>query len=203
VNVVKTLVLIGILAAALPTHTAAQNGDRKYEVGIRSALIIGKMELSGLDADFADLGSDGPKGPHMSGFFLLYKVRPHLRIGVETLVANSDQDAVTTMNYQAAGPVVGLSYGDSWFIAGGVHAGGLIVNAMARQGPAPSEGASSGSFYKGNGMFLAPYVDIGHRFGRHELGVFVKPVRVFGESDRGGLTGFSASFVGLRYAIGL
>jgi hypothetical protein len=84
-----------------------------------------------------------------------------------------------------------------------VHAGGLVVNAMAREGSAPSEGASSGSFYKGSGGFVAPYVDVGRRFGRNELGVFVKPVLIFGESDRGGLNDFSGSFVGVRYAIGL
>lgn len=199
----KTFVLVAILVAALPTLTVAQDRDHKYEVGIRSGLITGRMELSSVDPAFDDLGFDGLKGPHISGFFLVYRVRPHLRIGVETLVANSDQDAVTTMNYQAAGPVVGLSYGDSWFIAGGVHLGGLVVNAMTRQGPAPSEGASSGSFYKGEGGFLAPYVDIGRRFRRHELGVFAKSVSIFGESDRGGLTDFSARFVGVRYALGL
>ncbi len=198
----KALGLVGILAA-LPTHLVAQNRDSKYEVGIRSALIMGTMELSGLDPAFGDLDPDGPKGPHMSGFFLLYKVRPHLRIGVETLVANSDKDAVTTMNYQAAGPVVGVSYGDSWFVAGGVHGGGLIVNAMSRPGPAPSSGATSGAFFKGDGKFLAPYVDVGYRFRRHEFGVFMKSVSVFGESDRGGLTDFSSRFAGVRYGLGL
>jgi hypothetical protein len=201
--VLKTSVLIGILVAALPTHAAAQNPDHKYEAGIRSGVIAGTMELSRVDPAFADLGFDGVKGPHISGFFFLYRVGPHLRVGVETLVSNSDQHAATTMNYQAAGPVVGLSYGQSWFIGGGVHVGGLVVNAMARQGSAPSQGASSGSFYKGEGGFVAPYVDIGRRFGRHELGMFAKPVKVFGESDRGGLNGFSAWFVGVRYAIGL
>ena len=139
----------------------------------------------------------------MSGFFFLFKVRPNLRIGVETLVSNSDQDAATTMNYQAAGPVVELSYGKSWFVSGGVHMGGLIVNAMAREGAAPSEGATAGSFYKGNGLFFAPSVDIGYRFRRSELGLFVKRVNVFGVKERGGLSDFSATFVGLRFAVGL
>jgi hypothetical protein len=49
------------------------------------------------------------------------------------------------MNYQAAGPVVEVAYGDTWFISGGVHAGGLVVNAMSRQGASPSEGATAGS----------------------------------------------------------
>jgi hypothetical protein len=153
---VKMGFLIGILMAALPTEVDAQSSDRKYQVGIRSALIVGTMELSGLDPVFDDLEFDGVKGTHMSGFFFLYKARPHLRVGVETLVANSDQDAATTMNYQAAGPVVELSYGASWPVALGVHAGGLIVNAMARQGLAPSEGASAGSFYKGRGVLSHP-----------------------------------------------
>lgn len=199
----KLLALLGILAATVATQASAQSHDRKYNVGIRSGLITGTMALSDLDPAFDDLASDGPKGAHMSGFFLLYKVRPHLRLGIETLVSNSDQTAVTTMNYQAAGPVVELSYGARWFISGGVHGGGLIVNAMARQGPAPSEGASSGSFYKGEGLFLAPYVDVGYRFRRSELGLFLKQVNIFGESDRGGISDFGSTFVGLRFAVGL
>jgi hypothetical protein len=199
----KSWVLVGVLMGTVVTQGSAQEGDRKYQVGIRSAVIMGTMELSGLDAAFEDLGFDGVKGPHMSGFFFTYKVRPHLRIGVETLVANSDPDTLTTMNYQAAGPVVELSYGDSWFIAGGVHFGGLIVNAMAREGVAPAEGATSGSFYKGTGAFASAYVDIGRRFGRTEIGMFVKPVMVFGESDRGGLSAFNSVFGGVRVAIGL
>lgn len=200
---VKTLVLIGILAASVPTEAAAQDVDRKFVVGIRSALITGTMGLSGLDPSFDDLEADGLTGPHMSGFFFLYKARPHLRIGVETLVANSDQDATTTMNYQAAGPVVELSYGKSWFVSGGVHVGGLIVNAMARPGAAPAEGATTGTFYKGEGMFVAPHVDVGRRFGRYELGLFAKQVNIFGEKDRGGITDFSSTFVGLRFGVGL
>jgi hypothetical protein len=198
----QVLLLTGLLTA-LPGQGAAQNSERKYEAGIRSGLIAGTMKLSGLDPAFADLEFDGPTGPHMSGFFLVYKVRRHLRIGIETLVANSNKDAATSMNYQAAGRVVGVSYGGSWFIAGGVHVGGLVVNAMARQGAEPAQGASSGSVYKGDGKFVAPYFDAGRRFGRHELGMYVKSVSIFGESDRGGLGDFSSTFVGIRYGIGL
>jgi hypothetical protein len=195
--------LIGLLAAMLPTDAPAQQRERKYEVGIRSALIVGSMDLSGLDPAFDELAADGPEGPHMSGFFFLYTVRPYLRIGVETLVANSTQDARTTMNYQAAGPVVELTYGRKWFFAGGVHAGGLIVNAMSRQGPAPATGAVTGAYFKGDGGFVAPYADVGYRFRRGEVGVFVKQVNVFGEKERGGIAGFSSTFSGLRFAIGL
>jgi hypothetical protein len=199
----KLFVLIGMLVASLPTQAAAQDRDRKYEVGIRSALITGTLELSGLDPAFADLEPDGAVGPHMSGFFFLVKVRPHLRLGIETLVANSDQTAATTMNYQAAGPVVELSFGDRWFVAGSVHGGGLIVNAMSRPGAAPATGATSGSYFKGEGLFVAPSVDVGYRFRRSELGLFVKQVNIFGEKDRGGISEFSATFVGLRFAVGL
>jgi hypothetical protein len=202
-TMVKTLVLVGMLAATATMEAAAQDRERTFEVGIRSALMMGTMDLSGLDPAFDDLESDGLKGAHMSGFFLMYRVRPHLRIGIETLVSNSDQTAATTMNYQAAGAVAELSYGSSWFIAGGVHAGGLIVNAMARQGPAPSEGASQGSFFKGEGLFLAPQVDVGYRFRRSELGLFIKQVNTFGEADRGGIAEFSSTFLGLRLAVGL
>jgi hypothetical protein len=139
----------------------------------------------------------------MSGFFFLYQVRPYLRIGVETLVANSPQDARTTMNYQAAGPVVELTYGRTWFVAGGVHGGGLIVNAMSRQGTAPASGAVSGTYFKGDGGFVAPYADVGYRFRRGEVGVFVKQVNVFGEKERGGISGFSSTFSGLRFAFSL
>lgn len=200
---VKNLVLLAILAAMLPTQAATQQQDRKYVAGIRSGLINGTMELSGLDPSFGDLAADGPDGPHMSGFFFMYKLRPYLRIGVETLVSSSDKNEVTSMNYQAAGPVIEASYGRTWFVSGGVHGGGLIVNAMARQGAAPTEGASTGTFYKGDGLFLAPYVDVGRRFGRYEVGVYMKQVNVFGEKDRGGLSDFSSSFVGLRFGVGL
>jgi hypothetical protein len=199
----RALLFIGILLASVSSQAAAQDRDRKYTLGIRSGLITGSMDLSGLDPAFDDLAFDGPTGPHMSGFFLHYRVRSHLRIGVETLVSNSDQNAATTMSYQAAGPVVELSYGESWFVSGGVHAGGLIVNAMARQGAAPAEGAAVGSFYKGSGMFVAPSVDVGYRFRRSEVGLFAKRVNIVGEKARGGISEFSSTFIGVRLAVGL
>ncbi|MCC6317376.1 MAG: hypothetical protein IT361_06740 [Gemmatimonadaceae bacterium] len=200
---VRALALTGLLVATVAAQAAAQDVDRKYVVGIRSALIVGTMELSGLDPAFGDLAPDGPKGPHMSGFFFLIKVRPFLRIGIETLVSNSDQTAATTMNYQAAGPVIELSYGKSWFVSGGLHMGGVIVNAMSRQGSEPAQGATAGSYYKGNGLFVAPSVDVGRRFGRSEAGLFAKRVNIFGEKERGGISEFSSTFVGLRFAVGL
>jgi hypothetical protein len=201
-NSPRILAIIALIAVIAPTQAAAQNSN-KYTFGIRSGLITGTMTLSGLAPDFADLEPDGPTGPHMSGFFLTYKVRNNLRIGIETLVANSDQNAATSMNYQAAGPVVELSYGKTWFVSGGLHMGGLIVNAMTRQGAAPATGASTGSFYKGNGLFVAPSVDVGYRFRRTELSLYAKQVNISGETQRGGISDFSSTFAGLRFAIGL
>ena len=199
----RILALIAILVASVSTDAEAQDRDRRYVVGVRSALITGTMELSGVDPAFDDLAADGLEGPHMSGFFFLVKVRSNLRLGVETLVANSDQNARTTMNYQAAGPVVELSYGQSWFVSGGVHMGGLIVNAMAREGAAAPEGATTGSFFKGSGWFVAPAADVGYRFRRGEAGLFMKQVSIFGKQERGGISDFSSTFVGLRLAFGL
>lgn len=77
------------------------------------------------------------------------------------------------------------------------------MNAMARQGAAPSQGASQGSYFKGEGFFLALQVDAGYRFRRRELGVFLKQVNIFGEADRGGMSEFGSTFVGLRFAVRL
>jgi hypothetical protein len=73
---------------------------------------------------------------------------------------------------------------------------------MAREGAAPSEGAAAGSFFKGNGAFVAPSVDVGYRFRRVGVGLFVKQVNIFGENDRGGISDFSSTFVGLRVSVG-
>ncbi len=202
-HVLRNLVLVGLIVLAFPAQAASQGSSRKYVAGIRSALIVGTMNLSRLDPAFDDLEADGPNGPHMSGFFLQYTVRPHVRVGVETLVASSDQNSVTTMNYQAAGPVVELTYGNSWFVSGGLHAGGLIVNAMSRPSAAAPRGATTGSYFKGNGVFVSPYADLGYRFRRGEVSAFVKRVGTSGEKARGGISNFGSTFAGLRVGVGL
>lgn len=200
---IKRLVVLGFLMASLTKHAAAQGRDRTLVAGIRSGLISGPMKLSQLDAAFGDLANDGPSGPHMSGFFLLVSVRSHVRLGVETLVGNSDQEATTTMNYQAAGPVAEVTFGKKWFVSGGVHAGGVIVNAMSRDEATLASGATRGSYFKASGGFAAPYVDAGYRFRRSEIGGYIKRVEMFGAKDRGGLSPFSATFVGVRLGVRL
>jgi hypothetical protein len=201
--VIKTLVLLGIVVASAASEASAQDRGPKYSVGIRSGLITGTMNLSGLDPAFDNLAPDGPQGPHMSGFFFLYNVRRHLRLGVETLVSNSNKTLRTSMNYQAAGPVVDVTYGDSWFISGGMHVGGVVVNAMARDVASQPTGAATGSFFKSDGYFAAPSADVGYRFRLAELGLFIKHVNLFGGKERGGLSDFSSTFGGLRLAFRL
>lgn len=200
-NVRKQLAVIGLLSTILSGEGAAQERGRNIVVGLRSGLISGSMGLSRLDPAFQDLSNDGPKGPHMSGFYLLVAVRTHLRVGVETLVSNSNQDAATTMNYQAAGPVAELTFGSTWFVSAGAQAGGVIVNAMSRTVSSATSGASNGTYFKSNGAFVAPYIDIGRRFRRTEVGVYAKRVATFGGEERGTLSPFSSTFVGLRLGI--
>ncbi|MBL0890224.1 MAG: hypothetical protein IBJ19_06380 [Gemmatimonadaceae bacterium] len=203
----KRLLVLGLLVAGVTDHALAQNGGQRAVVGIRSGLIAGSMSLSKLDPAFADLDYDGPKGPHMSGFFFLYQVRPHLRLGVETLVANSDETAGTTMSYQAAGPVAELTVGTTWFASLGVHAGGVVVNAMTRDDVGATTdantGATRGTFLKANGGFVAPYIDVGYRYRRAELGLYAKHASLRGGSNRGGIAPFSATFLGLRLGLRL
>jgi hypothetical protein len=199
----KTQLLAGLMAAMFATAAEAQAPAHRYVTGIRSGLITGTMRLSELDAAFDDLAPGGPAGPHMSGLFLMYRARPHLRIGIETLVASSDAKERTTMNYQAAGLVVEGTAGTTWFVSAGVHGGGLIVNVMARQGVARAAGADAGAFIKADGAFVAPYLDVGRRFRRFELGAYAKRVTVLGEKARGGLTEFGSAFAGVRLGVGL
>ena len=86
---------------------------------------------------------------------------------------------------------------------GGLHGGALVVNAMARDEEAQSVGATVGSFFKGNGWFVAPSLDLGYRARRGEIGLFMKQVNVTGEKQRGGLSDFGATFIGLRLALRL
>lgn len=197
------MIVLAFLFAGVTQPLDAQRRERTVVAGLRSGLIAGSMPLSRVDATFGDLTNDGPSGPHMSGFYLMVQVRRHLRLGVETLVANSDQEPTTTMNYQAAGPVVELTYGETWFVSGGVHVGGVIVNAMARADAALASGATRGSYFKADGGFVAPYADVGRRFRRSEIGAYVKRVELFGAKERGGLSPFSATFVGVRLGIRL
>jgi hypothetical protein len=192
---------LALLVMGSSMTAAAQEKERRTVVGIRSGLIAGAMDLSTLDPAFAKLESDGPSGPHMSGFYLLVSVRSHVRVGIETLVSNADAHERTTMNYQAAGPVAEVRFGRRWFVSGGVHGGGVIVNAMSRPGSEPARGATVGSYFKGSGGFIAPYADAGRRFRRSEVSVYAKRVNMVGEQDRGGLSGFNATFVGLRLGI--
>ena len=193
----KELFLI-LLACLLPALAWAQQPDKKFQIGMRSTMSLSTMNLSEIDPAFDDLSSNGITGPHHSGVFFLYAVRPYLRLGFETLVGNSDQDARTTMNYQAAGVVLDFVYGKKIFLAGGVHAGPIIVNAMQRDGDASVVKAHAGTNYKSSGLFTAPYVGVGVRIKSYEFRLFVKQVHVFSPDDAEvEMDPFSATYGGL------
>jgi hypothetical protein len=190
-----TLMSPGLEAQELePTH--------RYQLGVRSGFILGNMKLTETDPMFGELGFDGMSGPHISGVYFLYSVTPSLRVGFETLAASSDKGESTTMNYQAAGPAVDLSTPDRLFVAAGLHGGAIIANAMHRQGEDTGGGAADGRFYKGTGFFLSPSAGVGIRFGKNELRVYGRVVRVFGDDRSDGMGGFSGTFGGVSYALG-
>ncbi|UCH79746.1 MAG: hypothetical protein JSW20_08280 [Nitrospiraceae bacterium] len=84
--------LLSIILIMLPIKAGAQESGGKFQLGFASALIIGKINLSDLDKSFDDLEFDGLNGLHISGVFFLYRIRPYLRVGFETLAASSDKD---------------------------------------------------------------------------------------------------------------
>lgn len=171
--------------------------SRRLQVGMRSALIAGTMKLSDLDSSFDDLDFDGISGAHHSTIFGTYEVRPYLRLGWETLVGNSDEDAETTMDFQAAGPIAELVFRRGRFVAvGGLHLGIMLANAMHRDDARADSGVQAGTFYKSGALFAAPYAGAGLFVGPFELRLFAKYVRV-GAGSKANASAFSAPYVGL------
>ncbi len=189
-----------LLAAVLIQTTVAEEFDGKdriYHIGMRSAILLGSMDLSKIDGDFDSLDSNGFTGPHHSGVFLAYDLNAHLRVGFETLAGNSDLKARTTMYFNCAGPVVELRYGGKVNMHGGLHAGAVIADAMTRQGVDEENGVREGKHYKSAGYFAAPYLGIGINSGSREISIFVKHTNFFAGGDFYALDAFDASYVGL------
>ncbi len=183
----------------LPTLATAQQAEKKFQIGMRSTMILGHMPLSDIDPTFDDLSASGGigKGAHHSGVFFLYTVRPYLRVGFETLVGNASEKEETTMDFQAAGAVLDLTYGNKLFVAGGIHAGPMIVDAMHRTGSASENKVQDGRFYKSAGLFFAPYVGVGTRIRSYEARVFVKSVNVAPVESSDPIDAFNASYGGV------
>ena len=194
--IITVLAMISVCATALK---AGESGLKRYHVGGRSAIIIGEMGLADLDPVFGDLSTDGLSGAHHSGLFIQYTWKPYLRLGLETLVGNSAANKSTTMNFQAAGPVAEFIYQGPVSLSGGLHMGGMILNAMHRPGASAANKVESGVYFKGEGVFLAPFAGIGTRIKSLEVRLFTKYVLVSGENK---VDSFSALYSGLSYSYG-
>jgi hypothetical protein len=199
-NLIKYIFVPLTIIACLPINFAWANEEHKnyqYQVGIHSMLVNGSMELSKIDPSFNDLSSDGIGGPHHSSLYLLRTVNEYLRIGVETLVGNSENKNSTTMNFQGAGVLFDISQGDKYFVNGGLHAGGVIVNVMSHSnGTAADNGVNSGIHYKDTGLFVAPYFGVGINFGKHELSLITKWI-FMSEGNNDDIDAFNAQYTGI------
>ncbi len=175
------------------------NKEKKYQLGLRSAIIAGDMQLSQINPAFDDLSIDGLKGAHHSSIYFLRSIKPYFRIGFETLTGNSKVDAETSMDFQGAGLLLDFIFGRKFFVAAGVHAGGIIVDAVHKETAASGKNVETGTFYKSEGLFLAPYAAIGVNIKASEFRVFVKPVFMTSAEKDNNMDGFNSTYVGLSY----
>ncbi len=196
-----------LVAAILMLPVALQAGEknktRKYHIGGHSALILGEMPLSKIAPGFDDLSAAGLKGAHHSGLYFLQEIKPNVRLGLETLVGNADEKAKTTMNFQGLGATANFVYGRKLFLSGGLHAGGIIVNAQQREGAASDNRAQSGTHFKSSGFFLAPFASVGLRVQNKEISLFIKHVSLYARKTQGPLEAFNALYAGLGYGVAL
>ena len=180
---------------------AGGNKEKKYQFGLRSAIITGGLQLSEINPAFDNLSSDGLKGAHHSSIYFLRSIKPWLRVGLETLTGNSKVNAETSMDFQGAGLLLDFIFGEKFFVAGGVHAGGIIVDAVHKETAASGENVETGTFYKSEGVFLAPYAAIGINIKASEFRFFVKPVFMTSAEKANNLDGFNSTSVGLSYGL--
>lgn len=182
----------------IPTLLLAgdSNTEKKYQIGIRSTLMTSHMKLSKINPAFNDLSPNGLNGSHLSSLFFLRKITPYFGIGFETLTGNSDAKAETSMDYQGVGLLFDFVAGSKYFAAGGIHIGGILVDAMHKESPADGKHVESGTYFKTDGYFLAPYAGVGVNFNKNEIRLLVKPVLMTG---KGKMNAFTSTYVGLSY----
>ena len=173
----------------------------KYQIGMRSTFITNTMQLSEINPAFDDLSRDGLKGAHHSSIYFLRSINSNFRIGFETLTGNSDVDAETSMDYQGGGLLLDFNYnlGRQFFVAGGIHAGGIIVDAVHRETEALGKNVQTGTFYKSEGVFLAPSVAIGVNVKRAEFRIVVKPLFMTAVEEGNDMNRFNSTYVGLSH----
>jgi hypothetical protein len=167
----------------------------RYQVGGRTTFMMSAMHLSGLGAPFADLDPGGEALPHASGFFVLWPRGDRVRIGLETLVGNSYDDDDTNMLFQGAGFLAEYQTAGTWFLAAGLHVGGMLVSATQPTASGGSGSVRAGSTYKGSGLFGAPMLSVGRLLGSKELRIVVR--RVWHLPGTEHLSAFDTAYLGI------
>lgn len=175
--------LMTLFFCLIPSLASAGDGDteKKYLVGIRSTLMTSHMKLSKINPAFDNLSPDGLSGSHLSSLFFLRKITPYFGIGFETLTGNSDAKAETSMDYQGVGLLFDFVVGSKYFAAGGLHMGGILVDVMHKESSAAGKHVDSGTFFKTDGYFLAPYGGVGINFNKNEIRFLAKSVLMTGK----------------------
>lgn len=181
-------------------HASEAAKVRKYQIGIHSMVAVDDVELSAIGLEFDDLSSGKLDGPHQSSVYLLTSINGHVRIGAETLVGNSSQDENTSMNFQGLGFLADLVYGEKFIVHGGLHIGGVIVNATTRTGESENDNTHRGQFFKDTGVFVAPYIGVGYRTEKLEFSVIAKWLN-FAESESDEFSAFDAPYAGIGLGI--
>lgn len=179
-----------------PSSSLAQRAnDWTYQIGGRSTFMATTMHLSRLGGGFRDLPPGGKRLAHSSSLFFVMPRGPHLRLGVETLVGNTYGDSDTGIMYQAAGIIAEYQTRGVWFIAFGAQGGAMIANATQPRNADDASQVRDGSYYKGNGLFVAPSLGVGRTSARVEFRVLLKPVLHIPGSA--GLYAFNSTYLGV------
>lgn len=200
INAILVFCLLPLALIAEERRSDSSVGSN-YQIGMRSTFITNTMQLSKLNPAFDDLSRDGLKGAHHSSIYFLRSINPHFRIGFETLTGNSDVDAETSMDFQGGGLLLDFHYnlGRQFFVAGGIHAGGILVDAVHRETEASGKSVQTGTFYKSEGVFLAPSVAIGVNVKRVEFRIVVKPLFMTAVEEGNDMNRFNSTYVGLSH----
>lgn len=186
---------------SVPHRLIAQSGgDWSYQIGARTTFMATTMELSSLGMGFRDLPPGGSRLAHSSSLFLLWPRGRHLRLGVENLVGNSYGNTDTGIQFQAIGITAEYQTTRLSFAVLGFQGGAMIASATQ---PGSEVGdparAQAGTHYKGSGLFIAPYIGVGRRFGRRAVSIVAKQVMHLDQSSL--LDSFDAAYVGLSLGL--
>lgn len=182
-------------ALCLTPARAQRSDDWTYQIGGRTTFMVTTMHLSRLGDGFGNLPPGGKRLAHSSSLFFLMPRGPHMRLGVETLVGNTYGDSDTGIMYQAAGVIAEYQTRGAWFVALGAQGGAMIANATEPRNADDASQVRDGSYYKGNGLFVAPSLAVGRTSQRVELRVLLKPVLHIPGSA--GLDAFNSTYIGV------